>query len=151
MYCKNCGAVLDDDAVFCEKCGKMIARKAVSEAEPDQGTVSAEPVQPSVSEEPDSAEKKKKSSMSLIAGICIAAVAAAAVLFVRGMSGPQEQLPSVLSQNNFHNGAIFAFDDNRIYFYASNEGQDHKQEKRWNNLQRITNGNVNNSTVSTRS
>ena len=117
---------MDDDAVFCEKCGKMIARKAVSEAEPDQGTVSAGPVQLSVSEEPDSAEKKKKTSLSVIARICIAAVAAAAVLFVRGRSGPQEQLPSVLSQNNFHNGAIFAFDDNRIYFYASNEEQNNK-------------------------
>ena len=92
---------MDDDAVFCEKCGKMIARKAVSEAEPDQGTASAEPVQPSVSEEPDSAKKKKKTSASVIAGICIAIAAAAAVLFVRGRSGPQEQLPSVLSQNNF--------------------------------------------------
>lgn len=117
MYCKNCGAVLDDDAVFCENCGKMIARKAESTAEAGHQTVSVES---------DPAEKKKKSPMSVIVGGCIAAVAVAGVMLLLGRFGSDEQLPSVLSQNNFHNGAIFAFDDNRIYFYASNEAQNNK-------------------------
>ena len=26
MYCKKCGNVLDDDAVFCEKCGTEVVR-----------------------------------------------------------------------------------------------------------------------------
>ena len=30
MFCKNCGAVLEDDAVFCEKCGTKIKRGTIS-------------------------------------------------------------------------------------------------------------------------
>ena len=31
MYCKYCGELLDDDAVFCTKCGNSIKKGQISE------------------------------------------------------------------------------------------------------------------------
>lgn len=31
MFCKNCGAKLDDDAMFCDKCGTVIRKDAADE------------------------------------------------------------------------------------------------------------------------
>ena len=34
MFCKNCGAKIDDDALFCEKCGTIINRPVSAETNP---------------------------------------------------------------------------------------------------------------------
>ena len=38
MFCKNCGSKLDDDAVFCEKCGTAIKRTASLDLAKDSTT-----------------------------------------------------------------------------------------------------------------
>ena len=60
MFCKNCGAKLDDDAQFCEKCGTVVKRPAVQQPKPvepeekiAQQTLPTEsPAEPPVSAEP---------------------------------------------------------------------------------------------------
>lgn len=43
MFCKNCGAPLNDDAKFCPSCGNVVAAPA---PQPEVQTVPAQPVQP---------------------------------------------------------------------------------------------------------
>jgi len=148
MFCKYCGAVLDDDAAFCEKCGKPVSRTAaVPTAGPEvkdagqavndanqtvKDVVPAEKefaVQ-SAGQDPEGTAgsegkgKRKKGSPLLIALICMAvvALAVAACIFGKGETG--KPVLDVTAQNNFNNGGIFAYDENRLYFVAPYEGKE---------------------------
>ena len=71
---------------------------------------------------PDPPAKKKGTPVVIIAAcIVIAAVIAAAAL----MGGQEKPLikADLMSQNNFNNGAIFAYDDSHLYFVADYEGE----------------------------
>ena len=67
------------------------------------------------------AKKKGKPLVIIAACIVIAAVIAAAAL----MGGKEKPLikADLMSQNNFNNGAIFAYDDSHLYFVADYEGE----------------------------
>ena len=67
------------------------------------------------------AKKKGKPLVIIAACIVIAAVIAAAAL----MGGQEKPLikADLMSQNNFNNGAIFAYDDSHLYFVADYEGE----------------------------
>ena len=71
---------------------------------------------------PNTPAKKKGTPLVIIAAcIVIAAVIAAAAL----MGGQEKPLikADLMSQNNFNNGAIFAYDDSHLYFVADYEGE----------------------------
>ena len=71
---------------------------------------------------PNTPAKKKGTPLVIIAAcIVIVAVIAAAAL----MGGQEKPLikADLMSQNNFNNGAIFAYDDSHLYFVADYEGE----------------------------
>ena len=72
---------------------------------------------------PPNTPAKKKGTPLVISAACIviAAVIAAAAL----MGGQEKPLikADLMSQNNFNNGAIFAYDDSHLYFVADYEGE----------------------------
>lgn len=94
MYCKRCGAKLQDGAFFCEKCGEKVdapaqsgqpinnAAQAAESAAPAGGT-------PQVQQAPGG-EKKKSNKLFIIIPVCVVVVAAVAVclwLFVFNKGG----------------------------------------------------------------
>ena len=84
------------------------------QAGPEQAGMPQNPPNPS-------SKKKGKPLVIIAACIVIAAVIAAAAL----MGGQEKPLikADLMSQNNFNNGAIFAYDDSHLYFVADYEGE----------------------------
>lgn len=74
MYCRNCGAKLDDDAVFCTRCGKQIEEVSVAS---DTGAqeIKAEP-----ETKKTNPGKKKKRKRVLVAAVLLAVVIAIAAM-----------------------------------------------------------------------
>ena len=58
MFCKNCGAELDDDALFCEKCGQKIKKRSDAGAQVEKVSTAEEKEVVSVSD-PDSETVKE--------------------------------------------------------------------------------------------
>ncbi len=83
----------------------------------------AGPEQAGMPQNPPNTPAKKKGTPLVIIAACIviAAVIAAAAL----MGGQEKPLikADLMSQNNFNNGAIFAYDDSHLYFVADYEGE----------------------------
>ena len=83
----------------------------------------AGPEQAGMPQNPQNTPAKKKGKPLVIIAACIviAAVIAAAAL----MGGQEKPLikADLMSQNNFNNGAIFAYDDSHLYFVADYEGE----------------------------
>lgn len=126
MFCKNCGAKLDDDARFCEKCGITITRKDIEKT----ATITTENLQesthPKAGLPKEALVPQKLSKSKILAIICIGIFAIAMgtfclIRFTGGHSGNQ----NVYQEINFNNGAHFAYDDARLYFIADyNEDDD---------------------------
>ena len=146
MFCKNCGAKIDDDALFCEKCGTIINRPVSAETNPVEqpiikdnenesehqiGEKKAEAAE-AVSEQRDreNPEDDKllntgKHQKNLAAIVIIAAViliAAAGVFLMRPSGNPAFADPR--AQANFNNGGQMAFDESRLYFVGDLEADD---------------------------
>lgn len=128
MFCKNCGAKLDDDAVFCEKCGTAIKKDINSNETAPAQTISSEGatvndaiVENTASTDANSGKKRPIALFAAIAAVVVVAVAA--VLFLRvgsssvGSSDPQ-------AQSNFNNGAELAYDDKTLYFIGLYDDDD---------------------------
>ena len=133
MFCKYCGALLDDDAVFCEKCGKPVAgRKMETVMQKREDTADDQGLQRKDNDENEAVDKtetlKKKRNRFPAAGIIaliLIAVIGLAVLSRRsGGMGPGGKAPDVMAQNNFHNGGIYAYDDTRQFFIGPFEKED---------------------------
>lgn len=195
MYCKHCGAVLDDDALFCESCGALISKrkKMVDTEEKDKALASAavnssevnaadgmdasrqaseaaevstrsdgftgqaeetaaHPAEPLGKDEEAWAQpvntaaysaetvntgeesraqildaavsseiavpavKKKKISPILILLAVIAAAATITAVILTGGKARPVIKADLMAQNNFNNGAVFAYDASRLYF-----------------------------------
>ena len=101
----------------------------MSQAGPEQAGLpqnmapQAGPEQAGMPQNPQNTPAKKKGKPLVIIAACIviAAVIAAAAL----MGGQEKPLikADLMSQNNFNNGAIFAYDDSHLYFVADYEGE----------------------------
>ena len=101
----------------------------MSQAGPEQAGLpqnmapQAGPEQAGMPQNPPNTPAKKKGKPLVIIAACIviAAVIAAAAL----MGGQEKPLikADLMSQNNFNNGAIFAYDDSHLYFVADYEGE----------------------------
>lgn len=126
MFCKNCGAKLDDDAVFCDKCGTAIKKEVgANETAPIQ-TLSSEGAKRHYSGKfiatPDKSGKKRP--VILIAAIvAVIVVVAAVVIFLKpGASNGGNSDP--MAESNFNNGAKFAYDDKALYFIGLYDDDD---------------------------
>lgn len=128
MFCKNCGAKLDDDAVFCEKCGTAIKKDINSNETAPAQTISSEGatvndviVENTASTADNSGRKRPIAIVAAIAAVVVVAVAV--VLFLKvgsssvGISDPQ-------AQSNFNNGAELAYDDKALYFIGLYDDDD---------------------------
>ena len=145
MFCKNCGAKLDDDALFCEKCGTIIKKPVSAETdsveqpvtndEDEQGRQNGEQVtevREPVTEQPvpekaeaDKQLHKEKPRKSPVAAVIIAAViliAAAGLFLMRPSENSANADPRV--QANFNNGGQMAFDETRLYFVGNFDSDD---------------------------
>lgn len=122
MFCKKCGACLDDDAQFCEKCGTVINRSiqdasklnVSEESTVEKDTVAFEISGGSKSEQEVIQPKKKKFPAVLVIAI-IAVVAIIAVLLVVLGSNSVSKTSNLYQETNFNNGAKFAYDGSRLY------------------------------------
>lgn len=120
MFCKNCGAKLDDDAVFCDKCGTAI-KKDYSENE----TVSVDTLNSKSAIEsntivdnltPTSTKSgKKRFVVFIFAIVVVAAIVVAAILFLM-TSASSKSTSDPRAESNFNNGAKLAYDDKALYF-----------------------------------
>ena len=122
MFCKNCGAQLDDDAKFCERCGTVIKRIVsesaaqnmnVSDLTESETTESAENVQNNRMHE----QPKKKSQKKMIVGAVAAVFVLVIGLLLSGVLGnvSNGNASNIYHEANFNNGAQFAYDNNRLY------------------------------------
>lgn len=122
MFCKNCGAQLDDDAKFCERCGTVIKRIVsesaaqnmnVSDLTESETTESAENVQNNRMHE----QPKKKPQKKMIVGAVAAVFVLVIGLLLSGAlgNGSNGNASNIYHEANFNNGAQFAYDNNRLY------------------------------------
>ena len=120
MFCKNCGSKLDDDALFCDKCGTPIKKDISSNGTKSVQELSSEAAETNniiVENTTSSAAKSgKKRAIALVAAIAVVVVVAvAAILFLRsGTSNGGTSDPR--AESNFNNGAKLAYDDTTLYF-----------------------------------
>lgn len=121
MFCKCCGTRLDDDAVFCERCGTSVKRGAISnenlvveisDQEDSTAGITANNNRPSIT---TLSGKKIILSATVFVIIVVIAIAAMSKMRVDGYD--------VRAQCNANNGGRFAFDDKALYFVGHyNEG-----------------------------
>ena len=146
MFCKKCGAQLDEDAQFCEKCGTVIKRivpevvQQEDEAAADQDedveesesvlTDDKEPEQKvttaGASEDNSGSEQaaeKKQNKPLIITAIITAAVIIAALCFFLKPSG-EVTLADPTAQVNFNNYGKMAFDESSLYFVGKSDSKD---------------------------
>ena len=146
MFCKKCGAQLDEDAQFCEKCGTVIKRivpevvQQEDEAAADQDedvkesesvlTDDKEPEQKvttgGVSEDNSGSEQaaeKKLNKPLIITAIITAAVIITALCFFLKPSG-EVTLADPTAQVNFNNYGKMAFDESNLYFVGKSDSKD---------------------------
>ena len=146
MFCKKCGAQLDEDAQFCEKCGTVIKRivpevvQQEDEAAADQDedvkesesvlTDDKEPEQKvttgGVSEDNSGSEQaaeKKLNKPLIITAIITAAVIITALCFFLKPSG-EVTLADPTAQVNFNNYGKMAFDESSLYFVGKSDSKD---------------------------
>lgn len=128
MFCKNCGAKLDDDAMFCDKCGTAIKKDINSNETVLVETLSSGGVTVSdvIGGNATSTTTKsgKKRPAVLIATIAVVVVAAvvAVLLFMTNASNGGSSDPR--AESNFNNGAKFAFDDKTLFFIGLYDDDD---------------------------
>lgn len=146
MFCKKCGAQLDEDAQFCEKCGTVINRivPAVVQPEEEVAADQDEDVKESESfltddKEPEQkvttggasednsgseqAAEKKLNKPLIITAIITAAVIIAALCFFFKPSG-EVTLADPTAQVNFNNYGKMAFDESNLYFVGKSDSKD---------------------------
>ena len=128
MFCKNCGSKLDDDAVFCEKCGTAIKRTASLDLAKDsttQESSSSNQISNELTNENSTVAVTKPKNRRIIALVVALTVIVAAVIFFAlnkstfGVSDPRVE-------SNFNNGGKLAFDDKALYFiglYDENDSE----------------------------
>lgn len=128
MFCKNCGSKLDDDAVFCEKCGTAIKRTASFDLATDSTTQesnSNNQISNESANENSTATVAKPKSRRIIALVAVLAVIVFVAIFFAlnkstfGVSDPRVE-------SNFNNGGKLAFDDKALYFiglYDENDSE----------------------------
>ena len=135
MFCRNCGAQLDDDALYCEKCGtkissqnsantdmtlKSVVNEVLKESTDTEILRESANVQttpnPAVSDNAPKGGAKKKSLKGILIGfvaVALVTVVVVASLLFGGIGG--SAVDKLNSYANFNNGAKVAFDDKRLY------------------------------------
>jgi hypothetical protein len=120
VFCKNCGAKLDDDAAFCDNCGTEIKTEVTSnESVPTQAAIPNDSAVRNGAEEtqaktPATSGKKRSIVLAAVA-VAVVAIAVAAVLLLKsGISNGS--VSDSRAEGNFNNGARMAFDDDALYF-----------------------------------
>lgn len=148
MYCKNCGALLDDDAVFCEKCGTVVKRKSVQTDENESSIVSETTVPGDIAEingdqesvpgafaqpSPDQnnyerdgvGHKKSKLKVGIIAGAAVVVIAILALLvFKGGLFGSNQGSFDARAESNYNGGGQFAYDSSKLYIVGKMNDSD---------------------------
>lgn len=128
MFCPNCGAENQDDAIFCENCGADVSQafkeaKAALEEHENAEPVNAEPIikspaalEPYIYQKTAgrSVRKPLKKSVKITACVVIAVVAAAVVLYNVGLKMCS---PQAVAKNFF--GAICSSKWDNAYSYLS--------------------------------
>jgi hypothetical protein len=114
VFCKNCGAQIEDDALFCEKCGTAI--KSVSLRKEDEDVSGQQPTESDniasnaltgVEHTRHIAEKKKnKKIVLIIIGVVVVLAVAAAVyyIFTQGLLGSVNV--DIVAQCNYNSAKI---------------------------------------------
>ena len=148
MFCKKCGAQLDDDAQFCERCGSVIKRIAPATVQPndDAAVGQDERVKESDSVPADDKESKQEVTVaetseynsgskpttgkthkkSLIIAAIMTAVLIIAVLCVFLNPSGEMTLADPTAQANFNNYGKMAFDESNLYFVGKSDSKDEK-------------------------
>ncbi len=122
MFCKNCGAYLDDDAQFCEKCGTEIKRIAqdtsqlsISEENTDIKDHTDLGASSTSKSEQDVIQPKKKHFSKTIVVAIVAAIAIIVALLIALGNNSGSKNSNLYQEVNFNNGAKFAYDGSRLY------------------------------------
>lgn len=128
MFCKNCGSKLDDDAVFCEKCGTAIKRTASLDSAKDsiaqESSSNNQISNESANENPTATVAKPKSRRIVALVAALAVIVFVAIFFALNKSTFGVSDPRV--ESNFNNGGKLAFDDKALYFiglYDENDSE----------------------------
>lgn len=128
MFCKNCGSKLDDDAVFCEKCGTAIKRTASLDSAKDsiaqESSSNNQISNESANENPTATVAKPKSRRIIALVAALAVIVFVAIFFALNKSTFGVSDPRV--ESNFNNGGKLAFDDKALYFiglYDENDSE----------------------------
>lgn len=128
MFCKNCGSKLDDDAVFCEKCGTAIKRTASLDLAKDfptqESSSNNQTSNESTNENPTTTVTKPK-NRQIIALVAALAVIVSAVIFW-ALNKSTFGVSDSRVESNFNNGGKLAFDDKALYFiglYDENDSE----------------------------
>jgi hypothetical protein len=120
VFCKNCGAQIEDDALFCEKCGTAI--KSVSLRKEDEDVSGQQPTESDniasnvltgVGHTRHIAEKKKNKKIVLIIIGVVVVLAVAAVAFTQGLLGSVNV--DIVAQCNYNSAGKFAYDSTTLY------------------------------------
>lgn len=148
MFCKKCGAQLDDDAQFCEKCGTVIKRIVPVTVQPnDEAAVDQdEDIEESESTPVDNKESEQEAAAteasednngseraagktqktSLIIAALIIAVVIIAGLSVFLKPSVEVTPADPTAQANFNNYGKMAFDESNLYFVGKSDSKDEK-------------------------
>ena len=128
MFCKNCGSKLDDDAVFCEKCGTAIKRTASLDSAKDsiaqESSSNNQISNESANENPTATVAKPKSRRIIALVAALAVIVFVAIFFALNKSTFGVSDPRV--ESNFNSGGKLAFDDKALYFiglYDENDSE----------------------------
>lgn len=148
MFCKKCGAQLDDDAQFCEKCGSVIKRIAPATVQPNDDAAADQDEEvkeadsaPVDDKESDreataadtleytsgsklAARKTYKKLLTIVA--IITAVLIITVLCVFLKPSGEVTLADPTAQANFNNSGKMAFDESNLYFVGKSDSKDEK-------------------------
>lgn len=126
MFCKNCGSKLDDDAVFCEKCGTAIKRTASLDFAKDsttQESSSSNQISNELTNENSTVAVTKPKNRRIIALVVALTVIVAAVIFF-ALNKSTFDVSDPRAESNFNNGGKLAFDDKALYFIGLYEEND---------------------------
>lgn len=144
MYCKNCGALLDDDAVFCEKCGTAVSKKTIqndgekspvgneNEIKEVSENISNASAQPNSYQENTvengKSHKKSRFKFGIIAGAAVVVLAVVALLvFKGGLFGSKKSSFDARAEGNFNGGGQFAYDSSKLYIVGKINDSDEEK------------------------